>query len=278
MKMATDRNKYAALLMPMLVLLVVAYLIPLAGVVLISFTEPKPGLGNYQQILNSAAMGRVALTTLRVCILTTAASVGIGYLLAYAFVRSSGIFRSAIFICVLVPLWTPVLIRTFSWLLILGEQGPLNAALLWSGIADKPLSLMHSETGVVIGMVHYMLPYAMLTISAGMQGIDERIAMAARGLGAGPVLTFIRIYFPLTLPGVIAATVLVFVLSLGFYSSPIVLGGGRVVLISEYISTQILQVSRWGFGTALASLLVVLVLLTLALAARTIDLRRMFPK
>lgn len=278
MNMAADRNRYAALLVPMCLILLVAYLLPLAGVLFISVSEPRPGFGNYAQILQSPAIGRVALTTIRICGLTTLLAVGIGYLLAYALVRSSGMVRRPMFLCVLVPLWTSVLIRTFAWLLILGENGPLNTALVGSGLVGQPLGLMHSEAGVVIGMTHYLLPYAVLTIMSGMQGIDERIVMAARGLGAGAATAFRRIYFPLTLPGVLAATVLVFVLSLGFYVTPIILGGGRVVLIGEYISTQILQIARWGVGTTLASLLLLLVLLTLGLAARAVDLKKVFAR
>ena len=273
---AADRRRYWGLLAPMCLVLLAAYVIPLVGVLLISVSEPKPGLGNYATILNSPAIGRVAWTTLRICSLTTLFAVLIGYLLAFALSRAQGVARQLMFICVLIPLWTSVLIRTFAWLLMLGEKGPINSALVASGLMAQPLPLMHSEIGVIIGMTHYLLPYAVLTILAGMQGIDERLMLAARGLGGGPVTAFRRIYFPLTLPGVFAAAILVFVLSLGFYATPIILGGGKVVLIGEYISTQILQIARWGVGTALASLLLVLVLGTLAIAARFLRHRREF--
>jgi putative spermidine/putrescine transport system permease protein len=261
----------------MILLLTLAYLIPLCGVLVISVSEPRAGLDNYFLALGSPAIGRIALNTARICGLTTLIAVLVGYALAYAATNVTGLWRNAIFMCILVPLWTSVLVRTFAWLIILGERGPLNAGLVGSGFLEEPLSLMHSETGVVIGMVHYLLPYAVLTILAGMQGIDHRIVLAARGLGAGPTRAFLRIYLPLTLPGVLAATALVFVLSLGFYATPIILGGGRVVLIGEYISTQILQIARWGLGTALASMLLVAVLAILGVAARMIDLRRMLP-
>lgn len=273
---AADRKRYWGLLAPMCLILLAAYVIPLLGVLFISVSEPKPGFGNYTMILTSPAIGRVAWTTIRICGLTTLLAVLIGYLLAYALARAQGVMRQLMFICVLIPLWTSVLIRTFAWLMMLGENGPLNAGLVWSGLIEQPLPLMHSEIGVIIGMTHYLLPYAVLTILAGMQGIDERLMLAARGLGGGPVTAFRRIYFPLTLPGVFAATILVFVLSLGFYATPIILGGGKVVLIGEYISTQILQIARWGVGTALASLLLIFVLAALALAARSFGHRREF--
>lgn len=273
---AAERKLYWGLLAPMCLILLAAFIIPLFGVLFISISEPKPGFGNYATILNSPAIGRVAWTTLRICGLTTLLAVVFGYLIAYALMRAQGLARQLMFVCVLIPLWTSVLIRTFAWLLMLGEKGPLNTGLVWSGIIQQPLPLMHSETGVIIGMAHYLLPYAVLTILAGMQGIDERLMLAARGLGSGPVAAFRRIYFPLTLPGVFAAAILVFVLSLGFYATPIILGGGKVVLIGEYISTQILQIARWGVGTALASLLLILVLAALAIAQRFLGQRREF--
>lgn len=273
----SDQPRYAALAAPMVVILGLVYLLPLVSVLLISFTEPEPGLGNYALILESPAVLKVAMTTLWVCGFTTVLSVVIGYILAYAFVSSSSLARKLMMLFVLVPLWTSVLIRTFAWLMILGDNGPVNDILQSTGLTDRPIAMMHNDLGVVIGMTHYMTPYAMLTILAGMSGIDERLVMAARGLGASPVATFLKVYFPLTLPGVFAGTVLVLVLSLGFYVTPIILGGGRVVMIGEYISTQILLISRWGVGSMLATLLMVVVLAAIAATARAIDLRRIFP-
>ena len=273
----SDQPRYAALAAPMVVILGLVYLLPLVSVLLISFTEPEPGLGNYALIFESPAVLKVAMTTLWVCGFTTVLSVVIGYILAYAFVSSSSLARKLMMLFVLVPLWTSVLIRTFAWLMILGDNGPVNDILQSTGLTDRPIAMMHNDLGVVIGMTHYMTPYAMLTILAGMSGIDERLVMAARGLGASPVATFLKVYFPLTLPGVFAGTVLVLVLSLGFYVTPIILGGGRVVMIGEYISTQILLISRWGVGSMLATLLMVVVLAAIAATARAIDLRRIFP-
>ncbi|MDW6024735.1 ABC transporter permease [Mesorhizobium sp. BAC0120] len=269
-----DQPRLMALVAPMFVLLGLVYLVPLFGVLLISVTEPQLGLGNYAQVLQSSAVAKVALTTLRICGITTILSVVIGYILAYVYIAASPGMRRMMMLFILVPLWTSVLIRTFAWLMILGDNGPVNGVMQSMGF--ERLAMMHNELGVVIGMTHYLVPYAMLTILAGMAGIDERLIMASRGLGAGPVLTFLKVYFPLTLPGVFAGTVLVLVLALGFYVTPIILGGGRVVMIGEYISTQILLISRWGVGSVLATLLMLLVLLTIALAARAVDLRRIF--
>ncbi|MBD9375331.1 ABC transporter permease [Rhizobium sp. ARZ01] len=269
-----DQPRFAALVAPILILLGLVYLVPLFGVLLISVTEPQVGFGNYTAALESSAVAKVALTTLRICGITTILSVVIGYILAYAHVSASAGMRRMMMLFVLVPLWTSVLIRTFAWLMILGDNGPVNSAL--TSIGFGPAAMMHNEFGVIIGMTHYLVPYAMLTILSGMTGIDERLMMASRGLGAGPVRTFAKVYFPLTLPGVFAGTVLSLVLSLGFYITPVILGGGRVVMIGEYISTQILLISRWGTGSVLATLLLLAVILTITLAARVVDLRRIF--
>ncbi|MEP9374254.1 ABC transporter permease [Mesorhizobium sp. KR1-2] len=269
-----DQPRYAALVVPIIILLGVVYLVPLFGVLTISVTEPQLGLGNYQKVLQNVAIGKVALTTLRICLLTTIISIVIGYILAYAYNNASQGSQRLMMLFIVVPLWTSVLIRTFAWLMILGDNGPVNSAI--QALGFSPLAMMHSEIGVIIGMAHYMVPYAALTILAGMAGIDERLMMASRGLGAGPVYTFLKVYLPLTLPGVFAGTVLVLVLALGFYVTPIILGGGRVVMIGEYISTQILLISRWGIGSVLAMLLMLTVLVTIALAARAVDLRRIF--
>lgn len=271
-----EKQRYAALLLPMLVLVGIAYLVPLVGVLVISVTEPEVGLDNYRRLVDSPAIGHILLTTMRVCGLTTFVSVLIGYLLAYALIRSTGLNRRLMLFCIVVPLWTSVLIRTFAWLLILGDQGPLNSALQWAGLIDRPLAFMRNELGVVIGMVHYMTPYAAFTILAGMSGIDERLVMAARGLGSNAAGAFFRVYLPLTLPGVFGAAVLVLVLSLGFFITPIILGGGRVVMIGEYISMQILQIARWGVGAMLATVLLAAALVIFAAAAKAIDMRRLF--
>jgi putative spermidine/putrescine transport system permease protein len=128
----------------------------------------------------------------------------------------------------------------------------------------------------MIGMTHYMIPYAVLPLYAAMRGIDGRLVQAARGLGAGPLESFLRVYLPLSLPGIAGAGVLVFILTLGFFVTPSILGGGKTVMIADYVSIQILQTVRWGVGSMLAVVLLLMVFLLLAIMSRVIDLRAMF--
>jgi putative spermidine/putrescine transport system permease protein len=169
-----------------------------------------------------------------------------------------------------------VLIRAFSWLFLLGEQGLVNNTLIALGLTDEPLQLMRNQFGVVVGMVHFMIPYAVLPLYSNMKGIDPQLARASQGLGASAFLTFRKVYFPQTLPGIYGAALLVFIFSLGFYVTPVILGGGRTVMVAEYISTQILQLVNWGSGAAIASVLLMAIVAALAVLSRFVDLRELF--
>jgi putative spermidine/putrescine transport system permease protein len=264
------------LVLPALVLMLAFYAFPLGQVLWISFTEPAPGLGNYERLLTSEAIQRVWVTTLRICTITTAITLLAGYAVAYAIVHASPRMQRWMFVCVLLPLWISVLVRAFAWVTILRSQGLVNNALVGLGVIDSPLRLLWNEFGIAVGMIHYMIPYAVLPLYASMRDIDARLVPAARGLGASRGEAFRTVFLPLTKPGIIAATVLVFIFSLGFYVTPAILGGGRTLMVAEYIKLQILDLIRWGVGTMMASTLLVGIILLLALLSRAVDLRRVF--
>jgi putative spermidine/putrescine transport system permease protein len=177
---------------------------------------------------------------------------------------------------VLLPLWISVLVRSFAWITLLRNRGVINNALMGLGVIDSPLALMWNELGIVIGMVHYMLPFGILPLLANMRRINPALVAAARGLGASRTEAFWRVFLPLSTPGIIAATILVFIFSLGFFVTPALLGGGRTILITEYISVQIVELLRWGTGTMLATMLIVIVFALFGLLARVVDLRQVF--
>jgi putative spermidine/putrescine transport system permease protein len=264
------------LLLPALLLVLVFYVAPIAQVLTISVTEPEPGLGNYERLLTSPAVQRVILTTLRICVITTAIALLLGYAIAYAITLASPRARGWWILAVLVPLWISVLVRAFAWVTLLRRQGLVNNTLLELGVIAEPLPLVWNEFGIIIGMVHYMVPFAVLPMLASMREIDPRLLAAARGLGASRGEVFRRIFLPLSMPGVIAAGVLVFIFSLGFYITPAILGGGKTLMVAEWIGLQILDLVRWGLGTMMATMLVVAILLTLAVFSRIVDLRRIF--
>jgi putative spermidine/putrescine transport system permease protein len=269
-------SRYWLLVAPALLLMLVFYILPVLSVLLISVTEPEPGLGNYALLATSGPIHRVLATTARISAITTAVTLVLGYVLAYGLVHAGPAARRWLLLGVVLPLWVSVLVRAFSWVTILRRQGLLNTALLELGLVEEPLRLLFNEFAICLGMVHYMLPYAVLPLFASMRGIDLRLVAAARGLGASRFAAFRRVFLPLSLPGIVGAGVLVFIFSLGFLVTPAILGGGRTRMIAEYMSWLILERLQWGPGTMLATVLAAAVLLLLWMLGRVVDLRRLF--
>jgi putative spermidine/putrescine transport system permease protein len=243
---------------------------------MISFTEPETGLGNYERLFTNMGVQRVIETTLRICLITTCVALLLGYALSYVITLASARAQRWWLLAVLVPLWISVLVRAFAWVTLLRRQGLVNNGLIGLGLIDEPLRLVWNEFGIIIGMVHYMVPYAVLPMLASMREIDPRLLAAARGLGASRLTAFRRVFLPLSAPGLVAAGVLVFIFSLGFYITPAILGGGKTLMAAEWIKLQILDLLRWGLGAMLATVLVVAILVTLAVFSRVMNLRRLF--
>lgn len=274
---AKDVNRvYWLIVLPAVLMLVVLYLLPLGDVLMTSVRDPKPGLANYGLLFTSGSVQKTLITTARIAAITTFFALVLGYAVAYAMRAATTRRQRLMLFCVLLPFWISVLVRSFAWLTILGPQGPINAALQGMGLTDEPVQLARNETGVLIAMVHVMLPYAILTLYANMRGIDAGLVSAARSLGASRFQAFRMVFLPLTRPGMIGAATLVFILSLGFYVTPAILGGGRVLMVAQYTALQISETSRWGLGTMLAATLMIAVLGTMWALSRVIDVKRLF--
>lgn len=273
---AGTRRVYLVLLLAPLLVLACVYLYPLSRVLWLSITVPTPGLANYERLITSSAIQGVLWTTVRICVLTTLLALVIGYAIAYAAVHLRGWQGELLLFFVLLSFWLSVLIRAFSWLTLLQSRGLINTWLMDFGLISSPLPLIRNEFGVVIGMVHYMIPYAALPLFANMRGIDTRLVPAARGLGAGPVQAFVKVFLPMSLPGLISAGILTFIFSLGFYVTPALLGGGKTIMISEYIAVQINDTLNWGLGTMLATTLLLSIFALLAVMSVFVDLRKAF--
>jgi putative spermidine/putrescine transport system permease protein len=261
---------------PALVLMLTLYVYPILQVLAISVTEPKPGLANYGELFESGAVQRVLWTTARICVVTTAIAVLLGYIVSYVMTAGSERLQRAILAIVVLPLWISALVRAFAWVVLLRREGIVNMALQSLGIAHAPVALVWNDVGVTIGMVHYMLPYAILPLYANMRDIDRRCIAAARGLGASRLQAFRRIFLPLSLPGIVAATALVLVYSLGFFIIPAILGGGKTLMIAEYIWLQISELLNWGRGTMLAVVLLATVFALLGAVTWLVGAKRLF--
>lgn len=267
-------SPWLLLVLPAVALIGVMYLTPLLRVLWLSVSEPSLGFGNYRLLLTNATIQRVAGTTLWVCALTTILTVGLGYVIAYTMVHAGRVEMRLMLFCILLTFWLSVLVRSFAMLLLLRNDGLVNQLLLASGLVDHPIQFVRNATGVVIGMVHVMIPLAVLPLYAALRGIDPALMRAARGLGCGPLRAFAYVFWPLSRPGLAQACVLVFIFSLGFFVTPAILGGGKVVMLTEYIRLQFEQTLRWGLATMLASSMLLAVLLMLGLASRFLNMRR----
>jgi ABC-type spermidine/putrescine transport system permease subunit I len=246
-----------ALLSPAFLLLTIVLIWPVLELTSRSFLDPQGPLVFYTRLLAVPTYLEIFLRTLMFSAATALFCLLIGYPIAYKLTAVGPIARAIILICILVPFWTNLLVRSYGWLLILNSNGIINTFLLHAGLIKAPLDLVYNETGVVIGMTHIMLPYAVLPLYAVMTRLDPRLTNAARSLGAGPIATFWKVYFPLTLPGVMAAILVVFTISLGFFVIPAILGGARGLFIAQLIEFNINSSLNWGMASALSTTLLV---------------------
>ncbi|MDH3388785.1 MAG: ABC transporter permease [Gammaproteobacteria bacterium] len=263
-----------SLALPALLAIVAIIVIPVGWLFYLSFVDGNGqfSLANYQKMIEYKSYARVFLTTFQVSILTTVICILFGYPLAYFLAmlpqRLAGIFMLA----VLLPFWTSLLVRTYAWLVLLQRNGILNDFAISAGIWETPVKLVHNMTGTLIGMAHIMLPFLVLPLYGSMKKIERDMMHAAANLGASPVQSFWRVYFPLSLSGMVAGSLIVFVLCLGFYVTPAVLGGGRVVMVATQITAILENQYDWGAASALGVVLLVATLLVLFAATRLLKL------
>jgi putative spermidine/putrescine transport system permease protein len=248
--------------------LVVFFVVPL--VEMAQESVKAPDFESYRSLTDGPLYGRVLLTTFKTAALITGLCLLIGYPYAYLMHLSRPKARALLLALVLVPFWTSVLVRSFSWLTLLQDTGVINSALQSMGIIDQPISLVRNLLGVTVGMTQILLPYMVLPLYAAMRRIDPGLVGAAQTLGASPARAFRRIFVPLSMPGVVAGVVLVFSLSVGFYITPQLLGGPSDILVGQLIVQKFSAQLDFGTGSALAMVLLAITLLLLALGSRLV--------
>jgi ABC-type spermidine/putrescine transport system permease subunit I len=233
---------------------------------MLGFSVETGTLEWYGKALGDGLYMQVIWSTFEIALLVAAICLLLGYPLGFLIATTTPAWATAGFIFVLLPLWTSVLVRTYAWMVLLGRNGVLNRWLIGAGLVDDPLPLLNNFTGVLIGMVHVLLPYMVLPIYGAVRRVDPALVAAAEGLGAPGWRIFWRIWLPLTLPGVFAGATIVFVLSLGFFITPALLGGGKVMMLAVLIEQQIHQTLNWPFAAALSAVLLALTLGVYSLA------------
>jgi putative spermidine/putrescine transport system permease protein len=245
------------LLLPTLLLLALLLVVPVALLIAESFTGRDGAFAYYEHVLGSATYLRIILRTLVVSAETAALCAILGYPVAWKLTHAGPAMRGVILVCLLIPFWTNLLVRSTGWMVLLNPEGVVNALLLRAGLIETPVKLIYNQLGVLIGMTQIMLPYMVLPLATIMGRLDPWLVNAARSMGAGPPIAFLRVTLPLTTPGLLAGVVLVFASSLGFFVIPALLGGPRDMVVAQLIEFNINQTLDWGLASSLSAILLV---------------------
>ena len=263
---------------PLVLLLLVFYLYPLLTLFPESFSHKGHfSLEHYRHFFREPLYSLVLLRTLRITLYVTVLCFLIGYPVAYflATMKNQRLC-SLLMICVLLPFFTSILVRSYAWIVLMQTSGVINRALLGLGLVEEPLNMLYTEFAVLVGMVHILLPFMILPIFSLLKNLDRNLLRAARNLGAGPVRTFLKVTFPLSLPGVGAGVMFTFILSLGFFITPALLGGPKTLMISTLIEQQINRHLNWDFAGAIAAILLVTTIVAVVIFDKIVGLDKIY--
>ena len=280
--LAKERRKEGRLFfnlsLPSLITILIVVFIPVFWLSSLSFFDRAGDLSweNYDRIFQSQLYIKTFIVTLKISCITLFFCILLGYPLCYWLSQLPDRLAGILMIFVLLPFWTSILVRTYAWLVILQRNGIINDTLISIGWIDEPLQLAHNLTGSLIGMVHILLPFFILPLFASMRSIDTNFIRAAISLGSTPRGAFWRVFFKMSLPGFFAGTVLVFVLALGTYVTPALLGGGKIQMLAQRIDSTIMLYSNWGAASALGVVLLILAFVTIWVFNRAFGIDKLF--
>lgn len=247
--------------LPLFILMIVAFNIPLLLILVRSFLNPEPTFDHYMYLFEHPIYLQILGSTFRIAIVVTLFSVILGYPLAYWLSRLSSKWQLVFISVVAMSFLVSILIRTYAWIVILGNNGIVNRTLIELGITGSPMQLIYNDFGVTLGTLNVLLPFMIIPLYAAMLKFDHRLLQAASSLGAKPIATFFKVYLPLTLPSLVSSSILVFILTLGFFITPAILGGGQVQMIATILDTLINRLANWELSSAIATILLVTTLI-----------------
>ena len=266
------------LVVPALVVLLVIFTAPLVWFfvrTLVVDVEPGAFLSTATNVLNSRAVHLALDYTIWNSLLVTVVTLVMGYPIAYYLANRSGLRFTLVLFCVVIPYFTSTIVRTYAWMVLLGNTGVINRLLEWLGVTRTPFELLYNNGAVVLGMAYVMLPFVVLTLYAVMKRLDSSLTRAAQALGATPFYVFRRIYFPLTFNGVISSALMVLILSIGFFITPALMGGPRDVMLGMLIQRSVEIVVDWRSASIMSLVLLLATLALFAMYARVTDIRRL---
>ena len=265
----------AAGALPAVILVAFFFIVPVVGLLLRSVTEPALGLENYAALFGDSTYMRVFFNTFLVASVVTAVTIVVAFPVAWMLAIMPPALGSIIFGVIILSMWTNLLTRTYAWMVLLQRTGVINRTLMSLGIIDEPLPLINNLTGVTIGMVYIMLPFMILPLVGTLRAIDPMTLRAAALCGASPFAAFRRILLPLSLPGIAAGGLMVFVMSLGYFVTPALLGGTANMMLAELIAQMIQSLLNWGLGSAAAFVLLVFTMALYAVQLRIVGAKRL---
>lgn len=263
---AAETRRPWLLLGPALVTIAVLMIIPMAIILMYTFYEfvdvgidrPAFQFSNWKEFFTDSYYHDAIWRTLRISVITTVICALAGYPAAYFIANTSYKHKWLLMLLLILPFWVSFIIRTFSWIHVLGGQGVINASLVWLGVVQEPLDLLYNEGSVIMGMIHFLLPYMVLNVYVSLEGIDRNLAPAARTLGATPWQSFLEVTLPLSVPGLAAGSLLCFVLAGGTYVTPVLLGGPGDFMFANLIYDSLLDELNWPMGATLSFVLLVM--------------------
>lgn len=263
------------LMMPLLALFALIFVVPVIGMLQQSIFDPDFTTRHFEQAVSRPLYVRVIARTLKISAIVAIGTLLLGYPVAVLMARAKGWQAALIGACVLIPLWTSVLVRSYAWTVLLARNGLVNGGLAGLGLADAPLRLLYTEGAVVIAMIHVLLPFMILPLYAVLRTIPADLTQAALGLGASGFDVFRRIILPLSMPGIMSGFVMVFILAIGFYVTPALVGGSQNMMVAQLIASEIAEAPTWGFGAALSTILLLTTLGLMAIFHRAISFERL---
>lgn len=262
----TKQRKQALLLaLPTLLALLAFFVGPMAYILM--DTLKADGVKYYQKFFSDSMYLGILQTTIVISLKVTAISLLLGYPTAYFLARTKSKMKSILMIVIIFPFLVSAVVRSYGWMVILGGKGLLNQFLLAIGLIDKPLAILNTSTAVIIGLVHLLIPYMVLSITSVIQGIDSNVEYAAYSLGANPIRTFFRVILPLSSPGIISGCILVFTMSMTSYVTPKLLGGTKFRMMSTMVFQEVNVNFNWGLASAISYILLFTILIILLFTA-----------
>jgi len=262
------------LMSPALLVITGLLLVPLVWLAWQSIYAHGFTLANYRRIFTDAGYLAVFGVTFKFGVIVTVLTLLLGYPVAYAAAALPPRASALVLGMVMLPFWTSVLVRTYAWLVLLQRTGVVNKTLMNLGVIDHPLALAYNQVGTIIASVHILLPFMVLPLYSAMQKIPSNLPMAAASLGGSPLHVFLRVFLPLSLSGVVAGVTLVFVLCLGFYITPELMGGGKSIMVSQVVSQNVSLYNSWGAASSVSMVLLVCVFAIFFLASRLVPLEK----